>query len=265
MIEHPYSKYPMRIGAQIQPQRCSYAEIRRTAAELEELGVDVLLNWDHFFPMYGPAEGEHFECWSMLAAWAEATERVEIGPLVTCSSYRNPDLLADMARTVDHISGGRLLFGIGAGWSERDYREYGYEFGAAGRRLDALGEALVRIERRWGLLNPPPLRKVPVLIGGNGERKTLRLAALHADIWHGFGRPDQLAAKHGVLDAWCAELGRDPGEIERATRVLRKGPEEVGPALAEVGTRFVTLVISVRDFDRGHVRDWLDFRDEFNR
>ncbi|MBV8933562.1 MAG: LLM class F420-dependent oxidoreductase [Kutzneria sp.] len=265
MTEFGYAKYPVRIGVQIQPQRCTYAEIRRTAAELEELGVDALFNWDHFFPMYGPENGEHYECWTVLAAWAESTERVELGPLVTCNSYRNPDLLADMARTVDHISGGRLIFGIGAGWHERDYREYGYEFGTAGSRLDALGLALPRIEDRWSMLDPPPTRKMPVLIGGNGERKTLRLAARHADIWHGFGDAATLAAKHRTLDKWCVEIGRDPAEIERSTRVFRKSPEEVGQDLIDIGTRLITLVAQVPTFDGGHVRDWLAFRDDVNR
>lgn len=265
MADLPYATYPVRVGVQIQPQFCSYAEIRRAAAMYEELGVDVLMNWDHFFPVYGPADGRHYECWTMLGAWAEATSRVTIGALVTCNSYRNPDLLADMARTVDHISAGRLFLGIGAGWNERDYREYGYEFGTAGSRLTALGEGLHRIERRWQLLNPPPTRKVPILVGGNGERKTLRLAAMHADIWHGFGDAQALAAKHRILDDWCAEVGRDPGAIERSTRVFRRGPDEVGEALMAVGTRFFTLVAQSPTFDPAPVRDWLDFRDDMNK
>lgn len=260
-----YGKYPVRIGAQIQPQRCTYAEIRRAAERLEDLGVDILMNWDHFFSQYGSPSDPHFECWTMLAAWAEATSRVELGPLVSCAAYRNPDLLADMARTVDHISDGRLILGIGAGWSERDFTEYGYDYGSASSRLDHLAASLARIAHRLGRLNPPPGRDIPILVGGNGPRRTLRIAAEHADIWHGFGTPASLGELNRRLDDWCAVVGRDPGEIERATRVLRKAPEEVGLALTGVGTRLFTLVIESPKLDIGHVRDWLSFRDEFNR
>jgi probable F420-dependent oxidoreductase len=263
--ELPYAAHPVRIGVQIQPQYCEYAELRRAAAAYEELGVDVLMNWDHFFPVYGPAEGQHYECWTTLGAWAEATTKVEIGPLVTCTTYRNADLVADMARTVDHISGGRLFLGMGAGWSERDHHEYGYELGTPGSRLAMLEESLHRINRRWQRLNPPPTRKIPVLVGGNGERKTLRLAAMFADIWHGFGTPEQLRHKHRVLDDWCAKVGRDPGDIQRSTRVFRRSPDEVGPELMEVGTRFITLVAQSPHFDLAPVRDWLDFRDDMNK
>jgi probable F420-dependent oxidoreductase len=264
-VEPPYGKYPVRIAAQVQPQRCEYAQIRRTAERLENMGVDLLMNWDHFFSLYGSPDDPHYECWTMLAAWAEATSQVEIGPLVTCAAYRNPDLLADMARTVDHISDGRLVLGIGAGWSERDFTEYGYEFGTPAARMDHLADSLSRIRRRMERLNPRPRREIPILVGGNGQRRTLRIAAEHADIWHGFGTAPSLLELHQRLDEWCAIVGREPAEIERSTRVFRKVPDEVGLSLTGVGTRLFNLVIESPQFDAGYIRDWLDFRDDFNR
>jgi probable F420-dependent oxidoreductase len=248
---------------QLQPQHADYATIRRTAAEAEELGVDILFNWDHFFPLYGEPDGKHFECWTMLGAWAEATSRVEIGALVTCNSYRNPELLADMARTVDHISDGRLILGIGSGWFEKDYDEYGYDFGTAGGRLDALSEALPRIEARLGKLNPPPVRKIPVLIGGGGEKKTLKMVAKHADIWHGFGDPEVIERKVKILDQHCADAGRDPAEIERSCSVQGE-PEDLGPKLHDLGVTLFTVGVGGPDYDLSQLRNWIDWRDKQN-
>jgi probable F420-dependent oxidoreductase len=262
--ERPYATRPARVGLQLQPQHADYAAIRRTVAEAEEIGVDVVFNWDHFFPLYGEPEGKHYECWTMLGAWAEATERVEFGALVTCNTYRNPELLADMARTVDNISDGRLILGIGSGWFEKDYDEYGYEFGTAGGRLDDLGEALPRIERRLNRLNPAPVRDIPILIGGGGERKTLRHVAGHADIWHGFGEPHVVAHKHDVLDEWCRRAGRDPGEIERSAGVPGDQVEKRAPALYDVGTRLFTVGIGGPAYDLGPIRELVSWRDEVN-
>jgi probable F420-dependent oxidoreductase len=254
---------PVRIGVQLQPQHGEYADLRRAVATAEELGVDIAFNWDHFYPLYGDPDGKHFECWTLLAAWAEQTDRIEVGALVTCNSYRNPELLADMARTVDHISGGRLILGIGSGWFEKDYDRYGYDFGTAGGRLDALAEALPRIEARWAQLNPAPTRKIPTLIGGGGERKTLRIVARHADIWHGFGDVATITAKSAVLDDWCAKEGRDPAEIERSCGV-QGDPAATGDALYDAGVRLFTLGTGGPDWDLGVVKDWLTWRDAKN-
>jgi probable F420-dependent oxidoreductase len=252
--------HPIRIGLQLQPQHADYASIRRTVAEAEDLGVDIIFNWDHFYPLYGAPDGKHFECWTMLGAWAEQTSRVEIGALVTCNSYRNPDLLADMARTVDNMSDGRLIFGIGSGWFEKDYDEYGYEFGTAGGRLNDLAEALPRIEARWGMLNPPPTRKIPVLIGGGGERKTLRMVARHADMWHSFSDVKALVHKSGVLERHCADLGRDPSEIERSVGTPGGNPAEVAQPLLEAGATLFTVGLGGPDYDLTKLRSWLDWR-----
>jgi len=254
------AKRPIRVALQLQPQHAEWSQIREAVVGAEEMGVDVAFNWDHFYPLYGEPEGKHFECWTMLGAWAESTSRAQIGALVTCNSYRNPELLADMARTVDHISGGRLILGIGSGWFEKDYQQYGYEFGTAGSRLDDLAESLPRIESRWAQLNPAPTRKIPVLIGGGGERKTLRLVARHGDIWHSFADLDTFRHKTGVLDNWCRELGRDPGEIERSVGVQGK-PSELGPDLLAAGASLFTVGLGGPTYDLSDVRDWVSWRD----
>ncbi len=206
----------IRIGVQLHPQHTTYASFSAAVRRFEDLGVDTIFNWDHFYPLYGEPEGAHFEGWTMLTAMATLTTRAEVGCLVTCNSYRNPALLSNMAKTVDHISNGRLILGLGAGWFERDYNTYGYEFGTAPDRLRALREALPVIKQRWEADQPPPLRKIPILIGGGGEKVTLRLTAEHADIWHGFGPIETFTHKTNVLNEWCAKLDRDPQTIERS-------------------------------------------------
>lgn len=263
---------PVRIGVQLQPQHADYAQLRDAVARAEDAGVDVVVNWDHFFPLYGDPDGEHFECWTTLAAWAEQTTRVEIGALVTCNSYRNPELLADMARTVDHISGGRLILGLGSGWFERDYDEYGYEFGSAGGRLDQLRDDLPRLEARLATLNPPPTRDIPVLIGGGGERKTLRLVAAHADIWHSFAQGDELTHKLSVLEEHCRTIGRDRSQIEISVGVGGRGregrqplrPQEEGEPLLALGATLFTMGTGGPDFDLSPLPAWLAWRDEVN-
>jgi len=259
---------PIRLGVQVQPQQASYSKIRDTVRELEDLGVDILFNWDHFFPLYGDPDGPHFEAWTELGSWAEITSRVEFGTLVNCNSYRNADLQADMARTLDHISAassgtGRFIFGTGSGWFERDYDEYGYEFGTAGQRLDALAEALPKIEARWAKLNPAPTRKIPVLIGGGGEKKTLRIVAQYADIWHSFSEPEVLTRKLGILAEHCDVVGRDITEIEISTE-LGKRDENYADEIRALGATMFSVGIGGPDYDLTDVTRWLAWRDAQN-
>ncbi len=254
----------IRIGVQVRPQHTTYRQMRAAWAEVEALGADTVFTWDHFFPLWGEPDGLHYEGWSLLAAMAEVTERAQIGLLVTCNSYRNPNLLADMARTVDHISGGRLIFGIGGGWFERDYDEYGYEFGTAGGRLRALGEHLPKIKERWSKLNPPPAHDIPVLIGGGGEKITLRIVAEHGDIWHTFwnaGNPGLYEHKTRVLEDWCDKVGRDPSQIKRSVGVSADLIDRADD-IASAGVDEVTFRFSGPDYDLSPVKPWLDWRDE---
>jgi probable F420-dependent oxidoreductase len=258
--------FPVRIGVQLQPQHApDYADIRDAVRRCEDIGVDVAFNWDHFFPLYGDPDGAHFECWTMLGAWAEQTSRIEIGALVTCNSYRNPELLADMARTVDHISGGRLILGIGSGWKRKDYDEYGYEFGTAPDRLRALRRDLPLIKQRLAKLNPPPPGPMPILIGGSGEKVTLRLVAEHAQMWHSFGDAERYQEKSEILAEHCAKVGRDPGEIER---IWSSGPNTIehADAFADVGIQEVEIGIggNGHDYDLGPLRELVQWRDARN-
>jgi probable F420-dependent oxidoreductase len=210
-----------------------------TAQEAEAMGVDQLFNWDHFFGPGPNSQASHFECWTLLAAWAAMTSRIELGPLVSAIGYRSPDLVADMARTIDHVSGGRFVLGLGAGFKARDFDEYGYAFGTAASRISDLALGTVRIRRRLERLNPPPLRPIPILIGASGERRALRVVAEHADIWHTFADGHDFARKSAILARHCEEIGRDPGEIERAV-LVHGHPGEVGdPLLALGATLFV--------------------------
>lgn len=256
---------PIRVGVQLAPQHTTYAQYRDAVARFEQLGVDVIVNWDHFFPLTGDPEGAHFEAWTTLAAIAEQTSRVEFGPLVTATGFRNPDLVADMARTIDHISDGRFMLGIGSGWFEPDFVEYGYDFGTVGSRLDGLASDLPRILARWDRLNPPPTRRIPVLVGGGGERKTLRIVARHADIWHSFAAPADYARKLGVLDEWCAEAGRDRGEIELSTGTTIRGMGSLEPAVLdaqlELGITLFIAAVNGPDYDEAAIRGLLRWRD----
>jgi probable F420-dependent oxidoreductase len=232
-----------KVGAVIHQQHCSLDDVRAAWRAAEELGVDSLWDWDHFFTMDGDPDGSHFEGLTLLAAMAAETSRPRIGTMVTCVSYRNPDLLADMARTIDHLSHGRMILGLGAGWFERDYEEYGFPFGTSMDRLERLEQdAIPRIKERLTRLNPPPVGPMPIMLGGDGKEVTLRIAAQHADIWNGFGPIERFRERNAILDTWCERVERDPASLERSVLI---DVEEAGDIAAfhEAGATHIVIGI----------------------
>jgi len=245
----------VRIGVQFAQQHTTIDELRTAWQTADEVGVDSIWLWDHFFPLYGDADGNHFEAYSLLGAMAVETSRARFGAMVTCYPYRNPNLLADMARTIHVMSGGRFILGLGSGWFERDFREYGYEFGTAASRLRALDHGLPVIKARLAELRPPA-ENMPILVGGSGEQVTLRLVAEHADAWNSFGPPASFRHKNEVLDEWCADVGRDPADIERTVAIR---PDEIGAldAYVDAGAEHV-IVMMASPYDLDPVRRILE-------
>ena len=240
-----------KVGVQLHPQATTVEQLRAAWNAADALEVDSIWLWDHFFPLYGEPDAAHFEAYTLLAAMAADTRHAQLGALVTCNSYRNPNLLADMARTIDHISDGRFVLGIGSGWFERDYREYGYEFGTGPSRLRELNRDLPIIMDRLSRLEPPPRGRVPILIGGSGEKVTLRLVAEYADAWNTFGPPENFARKNQVLDEWCARLDRRPSQVERTVAI---NTTEVDTWPAYLDARAEHLIVMVGPpFDLGPV------------
>jgi probable F420-dependent oxidoreductase len=219
----------IRVGVQLWPGGTpDYKTWREAVLRAEEIGTDAIFGYDHFHkPFVQIVDGapvldeeqpdvNNFEGWTALASWGEITSRAEIGLLVTGMPYRKPDLVADMARTVDHISGGRMILGLGAGWYPKDFDVYGYDFGTIKSRMDEFDDGLARIERRLAKLTPSPVRHIPILIGGGGERRTIPAAARHADIWHSFEPLKEFRRKNELLKRLATEAGRDEAVIERA-------------------------------------------------
>ena len=203
----------------------------------ESTGWDGIWYAAHFMPNEENVDQPIHEAWSILAAIAASVPRVRIGPLVAGNTYRNPALTAKIAATVDHISGGRVVLGLGAGWQENEHEKYGFEFSTVKGRLDRLDEAVEIVtsllsNNRTNYqgdhytildapLDPKPVQtKIPLMIGGGGRKRTLRTAAIHADEWNYCGMPSDIAELCQVLDAHCDDVGRDPTEIERSACAL---------------------------------------------
>ena len=223
----------LRLGILLWNQSTDWPAYERAARRVDELGYDHLWAWDHLHAIFGEPQQNFFEGWLTLAAWAKVTTRVRLGLLVGAVPFRNPGLVAKMATTLDHLSGGRAILGMGGAWFEYEHVAHGIDFGASpGQRLGWLDEAVGDIRRlldgetvtspeggHFHLHNlrqePLPLqRHLPIMIGGSGERKTLRTVARYADMWNGMGPTEKMRHKVEVLKAHCADVGRDLAEIE---------------------------------------------------
>src|SRR5580704_1224478 len=215
-------------------------DIHETAAHCEQTGWDAVYFADHFMPN-GPGpdalDGDTLECWSVIAALAASVPRIRLAPLVTSVTFRHPAVLAKIAAAVDQVSHGRLTLGIGAGWQENEHAAYGLALGTIRERMDRFEEAVQIVHSMLSQgrttfagqyfqvqdapNQPAPVQdRLPLLIGGGGERRTIPIAARYADHWNAWTTPDLLAHKVSVLRAHCAQAGRDPGEIHISTQAL---------------------------------------------
>lgn len=243
------NRHPIRFGVQAAPQQISWAELKEVWQEVEELGFDTLWVNDHLLPSVGPADAANLEGWTMLGAMAALTSRVQIGVLVSGNTFRYPAMLAKMATTVDHISGGRLILGIGSAYFEQEHQVYGIPFYTTKRRAEQLEEAVQVIRKLWtedevsfdgkyyqlvkAPFVPKPLQKPhpPIMIGGAGEKLTLPIVAEYADMWNVGGlTPQAMAEKISVLEEQCRRVQRDCNDIEKSYLTplyLRADPAEV--------------------------------------
>jgi F420-dependent oxidoreductase-like protein len=257
-------KPPVKLALLLWNQYTDWPAMRDTGSKADQLGYDSLWTWDHLYPIDGSPDGPMLEGYMVLAGWVPVTKRVTLGLMVGANTFRNPAIVVKMITTLDHISGGRAVLGIGAAWFETEHTALGIEFGnSVGERLDWLDEA---VELMRGMLreptasargphyravnarnNPPPLQaSLPILIGGGGEQKTLRTVARFADAWNIANvTPEEARHKDEVLRRHCEEVGRDPATIERTLSlgpvVIRDDPAEAEKVVASFRERNVGM------------------------
>jgi alkanesulfonate monooxygenase SsuD/methylene tetrahydromethanopterin reductase-like flavin-dependent oxidoreductase (luciferase family) len=247
--------YPIRVGTLVWNQYTDWPAMRAIGQRVDALDIDSLWTWDHLYPILGDPDGPFLEGYSVLSAWSQVTTSPTLGLMVGANTFRNPALVVKTVTTLDHLSAGRAVLGIGAAWFETEHTGYGLEFGrSVGQRLDWLDES---VELMHGMLRngqasargdhyhavdarnePRPIQAhLPILIGGTGERKTLRTIARFADAWNvAQTSPEEAIHKDDVLRRWCDEFDRDPDEIERTVSlgpvVIRDDPAEAEAVVA---------------------------------
>ncbi len=228
----------VKIGFLLWPQTDSWPAIRDAAIRAEGAGAASLWTWDHLNSIVGPWEGPILEGWSILSGWAQVTSKATLGLMVGANTFRNPGLTAKLATTLDHLSGGRAVLGLGGAWFEREHEAFGIDFGTGfGERLDRLDESAMLLRRlldgevvthdgpvypmKEALVAPRPVQaRLPIMIGGSGPKKTLRTLARYGDQWNAMGSLEKLKESDGILREHCAAVGRDQAEIERTTTVF---------------------------------------------
>ena len=256
----------VRAGVLVWNQYTTWPAMRDAALDAERLGYHSLWTWDHLYPILGSPDGPMLEGYMVLGGWSQVTERVTLGLMVGANTFRNPGLVVKQVTTLDHLSNGRAVLGIGAAWFELEHTAFGIDFGRSiGERLDRLDEAValmhgmlhgddatasgVHYHARGVRNDPAPLqRRLPILIGGTGERKTLQTVARYADAWNAaMISPEEAREKDAILRRWCDEVGRDPDEIERTISLgpilIRDDPAEAARAVQHI-----------RDHNRGTER-----------
>jgi F420-dependent oxidoreductase-like protein len=259
----------LSFGIKTAPQFATYEDMLRVWLEADSIpSIEHAWDFDHFMPLGSDPTGPCLEGWTLLAAFAAQTKRIRVGVMVTGNTYRHPAVLANMGATVDIISQGRLDFGIGAGWNELEHNAYGIPLYSPGERLRRLAEACEVIRLLWtekaptfegkyyqlhdAYCEPKPVQKPhpPFVIGGGGEKLTLRIAAQYASIWNFAGGPvETFVHKNEVLDAHCATIGRDPATIERSVQTM-VNPSDLSETRA-IAQRFIAagathLVLNLR-------------------
>jgi len=258
----------IRFSIQTPLEGATFEMLARHWQAAERLGYDSVWLDDHFYGVLTPQSDDSLECWTLMAALARETSTLRFGTLVACNGYRPPALVAKMAASLDHISGGRLEFGLGAGWYEQEFVAYGYDFPSIGTRLRQLDEALQVCKRMWtaeratfagthyrvteAWCNPKPVQRPhpPIMIGGGGEKVLLRIVAQHADRWNFGGSVADFQHKLPVLEAHCRDVGRDARTIEKSwfgTLVIEPDAERLQRRLAKRAQRFGAAADPLQD------------------